>query len=160
MANVKNDAQLGFDEEIVDDSELEALLDAREKRKNSRDALNKEFQAAHELVIGSLARLELEDGQAIRIGRHRITKSAMPGRSVSFETKPTSRIRIGLWSDDESAAGDVVDDEADVRPTGDVNVDALRGEADRATLPEPTPFRPGGKQAGRNAARGPLPPVN
>ena len=155
MPRVKDENQLGMDEELVEDEELEALLEAREKRKASLGAVNKEYKAAHELVIGALGRIELEDGTAARVGRFRIVKSAIPGRSVTFETKPSSRIRIGLVEDDDSPASEVAADEADLRPTGEVNADLLRGEADRAS--EPTQLRPGGRQAGRNAQRGPFP---
>jgi hypothetical protein len=159
MARVKDEAQTGFDEEVFDDPELEQALEEREKRKASAGAVAKLYQAADELAKAELARLELEDGDVARVGRFRITKSAIPGRSVTFDTKPSSRLRIGLVGED---AGKPVaaDDEQDLRPKGEVNVDALRGDAERSIIPEPTQLRPGGRNAGRNAQRGPLPPVN
>ena len=159
MPRVKDEAQLGMDEEIVEDEALEAALEAREKRKASAGAVQKLYQAADELAKAELTRLELEDGDVARVGRFRITKSAIPGRSVTFETKPSSRLRIGLVGEDgaKPVTADA-DDDDDIRPTGEVNADALRGEVERAT--EPTQLRPGGRNAGRNAQRGPLPPVN
>lgn len=159
MPRVKDEAQLGMDEDIVEDEALEAALEEREKRKASAGAVQKLYQAADELAKAELTRLELEDGDVARVGRFRITKSAIPGRSVTFETKPSSRVRIGLVGEDD-AKPVAADDDVDVRPKGESNADALRGEVERATIPEPTQLRPGGKNAGRNAQRGPQPPVN
>ena len=155
----KDEAQLGLDEEVVEDDAIEAALEERAKRKNSLDAVRKIYDGAHEAAVAEIARLELEDGQAARVGRFRITRSAIPPRSVTFETKASSRLRIGLVEEGD-AQPVAADDDVDVRPTGEVNADALRGEVERATIPEPTQLRPGGRQAGRNAQRGPLPPVN
>lgn len=56
--------------------------------------------------------------------------------------------------------GAPTDDDEDLRPKGEVNADALRGEADRSVAKEPTPLRPGGRNAGRNAQRDAQPPLS
>jgi len=45
--------------------------------------------------------LELPEGGAARVGRFRITRTAVAGRSVTFDTKATSRVRIVLVGEDE-----------------------------------------------------------
>ena len=44
----------------------------------------------------AIERLELPEGGVARVGRFRITRTAVPARSVSFETEASSRISIGL----------------------------------------------------------------
>lgn len=106
--------QLGFDEQVIDDPSIESALEERLKRKNSLDAVKKTYDAADEMAKAKIAELELPDGSAARVGRFRITRTAIPAKTVeSFETKASSRVRISLVKegaavDDE--AGDALDD--------------------------------------------------
>jgi hypothetical protein len=86
--------QLATDERVIDASNLEAALEDRQKRKASLGALRKQFEEADNLAKALLAEFALQDGEVARCGRFRIEKRAYPGRSVSFETNPSSRIRI------------------------------------------------------------------
>jgi hypothetical protein len=92
--------QLGFDEQVIEDADIEEALEERQRRKASLGAVRKEYDEAHESAVAAIARLELPEGGAARIGRFRVTRSAVAARSVAFETKATSRLRIVLIEED------------------------------------------------------------
>lgn len=96
MPNLRAVDQLGLDEQTIEDPEVEAALEEREKRKNSMNAVRKEYQDADEAAKVEIAKLELPEGGAARVGRFRVTRQAIPARSVSFDTKASSRIRLSL----------------------------------------------------------------
>lgn len=88
--------QLGFDEQTIEDPELESALEERQKRKNSLDAVRKQFDEADDLATAGIAKLELPEGGAARVGRFRITRTALPAASIEFERKASSRIKISM----------------------------------------------------------------
>lgn len=151
MATVAKD-QLALDETVVDEAALETALEARESLRIAASTARLELARADELAKGEIARVIgpalNEDGAVFRVGRFRVERKTSKAMSVSFETQAKDRISIGVVKDEKPRtrkAPASADD--DVRPTGEVNVDALRGEVDRATvsddlLPEPTPIRP------------------
>lgn len=85
-----------FDHEIADEA-LEALLDKREDAKAKRGRAQKAFKDEDDKVRARLSEFELGDGEVARVGKYRIAKRALPGRSVSFETSPSSRLYISLF---------------------------------------------------------------
>jgi hypothetical protein len=88
--------QLGFDEQVIEDPEIEAILERRQEAKEDAALARKDFEVQHEQAVAKLAELELPDGGAARVGRFRITRKTTPARSVSFETAEKSRLSIGL----------------------------------------------------------------
>lgn len=90
------DAQDGLFDQEIENAELEAALEAREKVKASRSALNAKFKEADETAKGLIAGLDLDVDTVIRVGRFRISKTATEGRSVAFETEPGARLTISL----------------------------------------------------------------
>lgn len=142
MTRMRSDDQLGFDEELIENPDVEAALIERQGRKDALSSVRKEFKEAHEKAVAALTAIELPEDGAVRVGRFRVTKSIVSARSVSFETQETSRLRITLLGDESPRRVErarSLDDDVDVRPAGEVNVDALRGEVERAS--EPTPIR-------------------
>lgn len=98
---VRTQPQLAMDEQTINDPVIEAALDARQKAKNSLDAVRLKYNEAHELAIGEIAKLELPDGGAVRVGPFRVTRTYVPARTVQpFDTKASSRLRITLADDD------------------------------------------------------------
>jgi hypothetical protein len=93
---LKSVEQLGFDEQVIDDAEVEAALEEREKRKSSLGAVRKIYDEAHQAATAQITKLELPEGGAARIGRFRVTRDAIPARSISFDTKASSRVRIAV----------------------------------------------------------------
>jgi hypothetical protein len=96
MAQLRAVPQTAMDEQVIDDAEIEKALEEREKRKASLAAVRKVYEGAHEAAIAEIAKLELPEGGAARVGRFRVAKSAIPARSVTFDTKASSRIRISV----------------------------------------------------------------
>lgn len=92
--------QLAFDEQAIDDAKLENALELRQKRKDSLNAVKLQFDEAHEAAAAEIAKLELPEGGAARVGRFRITRQTVAPRSVSFESKASSRVRIALVDED------------------------------------------------------------
>jgi hypothetical protein len=84
--------QASFDEEILEDADLEAQLEGREQAKRQAAAVTAGFRqldaAAKEQILSLGVRGRL------RCGRFLIDVKDAPGRQVSFETKPTTRVRI------------------------------------------------------------------
>lgn len=100
MPRLRPVEQLAFDEQTIDDAALESALENRLKKKDSLDSVRKVYEAADEVAQAEIAKLELPEGGAVRVGRFRITRAAVAARSVAFETKATSRVRIVLVEDD------------------------------------------------------------
>lgn len=88
--------QQGFDEQAIEDKELEAALEQRESLKAIASGATATYREADEAAKGLVARLELPDGGAARVGRFRITRRVIKGGVRSFETKTRSQLVIGL----------------------------------------------------------------
>lgn len=54
--------QTAFDEQVIDDPDVEAALEEREKRKSSLQAVRKVYDGAHEAAMAEIAKLELPEG--------------------------------------------------------------------------------------------------
>ncbi len=143
---VQRSDQLGMDERTVEDPELADLLEKRLRAQDDKREIAGVFKLADQAAKEAIARLEMAEEDAVRVGRFRITKKATEGRHVEFDAAAGSRISISLWAEAESR-GDparqapakprralhAVRDDEDLRPTGEVNADALRGEVNRAS---------------------------
>lgn len=115
--------QLGLDEHVIEDAEVERALEDRQAKKDALNAARRIYEGANENAKGLLGRLELPDPEdetaqtAARVGRFRISKRLVKGRSVTFETKDKVRTTIGLIDDEpdevaEAAADDAADETA------------------------------------------------
>jgi hypothetical protein len=92
--------QTAIDERVVDNTDLEAALEKREKLKEQRGKATKVFNEADEQAKGMLAEFALEDGEVARCGRFRIAKKTTIARSVNFDVEPGSRLVISTIGDD------------------------------------------------------------
>lgn len=97
----REDPQTTIDERVVENPELEQALVDRGKLKAFAGEATKKYREQNEIVRGMVAEFALEDGQSIRVGRYRITRTPVAGRAVAFETNPTSRVTIAELDDDE-----------------------------------------------------------
>jgi hypothetical protein len=93
---VTEQPQTAIDERVVDNEELRRALETRELLKARAGDARKAYRNCDDQVKGMAAEFALEDGQAIRVGRFRILKSAVAARAVHFETQPTSKVTIGV----------------------------------------------------------------
>jgi hypothetical protein len=143
--------QLAMDEQAITNATLEAALERRLRIKDDIAEARGVLRTANDEVNAEIAKIpDFAPDTALRVGRFRITKTHIPGRSVAFDVEARDQIRIGLVDEDGEVtkptpirkgvgsfgkpAAAKADDEADLRPKGEVNIDALRGEADRASL--------------------------
>lgn len=88
--------QTAIDEVELDDARLLQALNTRQGRKEQVKEARKVYKEADDHARAFLSEHTLDDGQAVRIGRYRITKKAVASRTVQFETDPTSRVTISL----------------------------------------------------------------
>jgi hypothetical protein len=86
--------QLAIDEEVREDADLEAALEARWAAKLDLADCRATYDVADEKAKAELERMELADGQVIRIGRFRIEKKFRPARHVEFDSRASSAISI------------------------------------------------------------------
>ncbi len=160
------DPQLAFDERAINDPDLESALERRLRAKQDVAEASGVVKKAHEDVLRELAKHPpIPEDAAYRVGRFRIAIRHVEGRHVEFDTDDSDQLSFTLLGEDgepvkraraprrskredvpagdESLepAGPAIDDDGDLRPTGEVNADALRGEADRSVIAEPTPIR-------------------
>ena len=93
--------QMALDETVIEDPELEALLEDREKKKAAASIARSIFKEADDAAKGEIRKHgEIDDIGALRVGRYRITRKETPARAVSFETEAKSRIAIELVDDE------------------------------------------------------------
>ena len=92
MAN-DDDGQIGMDETMLEDQELE---DALEERLRRRETLAPYRIASREADGKATVEVEraLELGDIVRVGRFRVTREMKEGRSVAFETEAKAGISI------------------------------------------------------------------
>ena len=85
------EGQLAFDEQTVDEPDLEEALEAREKVRAERAAVNLEYREKHEAAVELIAQLAIGEEGPVRVGRFRLTRKPVAGRDVYFTTEPTER---------------------------------------------------------------------
>jgi len=97
-AGIDGSGQTGMDETPLDKKVLSDLLERRLRAADDVAEVRKTFKEADKAAKAAIEKLDLADGQAIRVGRFRITRSAVAARHVEFDTDPTSRLTIELFS--------------------------------------------------------------
>jgi len=90
--------QTSLEETVVEDADLESALERREKAKERAAAARKTFTEADD-AAKALAREHTLDDGPIRVGRFVLTERHLAGRSVAFDTEPTTRISIRVSGD-------------------------------------------------------------
>lgn len=90
----KAEGQLGMDERIVEDPEVEAALERRQTAKDQASAVRARYEEANVAAAAAIDGLNLAEGEVVRIGRFRVSRNSVPARSVAFETEATTRVSI------------------------------------------------------------------
>jgi hypothetical protein len=88
--------QIGMEDVIVNDSELEGLLEKRQSLKESVSTYRKTDKEAKEKI----AAVENQTPTPFRVGRFLISRRSTPGRTVEFEVGEGSRISIKVIGED------------------------------------------------------------
>jgi len=102
LRSIKADEQLGMDEKHIDDADIEQALEARQRAKDERAEKNLAVKNATEKVKSLIGRLEMPDPDdetkpiVVRVGRFRITKRFVKGKTVSFATEDRVQLTFGL----------------------------------------------------------------
>jgi RNA-binding protein YhbY len=99
---VADDPQTSLYEDVVVNEQLEQALEDREKLKARAAKARKNYGEANELAKALAAEIQLENGRAVRVGRFVLTRRSVGGRTVQFETQPSSRVTISLLPEDGS----------------------------------------------------------
>ena len=97
LRSIDGSGQIAMDERIVEDATLSDLLEKRLRLGDDKREIGKSYKAADSEAKEAIAKLDLADGDAVRVGRFRIAKVSVPPRSVAFETDGTSRLQISLF---------------------------------------------------------------
>lgn len=96
MPRLKSVDQIALDEEVIENdailTALESWLNAKEESKAASAVTRKEREKVDKL----LEEVPIDVGMAVRVGRFRISREVVQGRSVSFDTSDSERIRIAL----------------------------------------------------------------
>jgi hypothetical protein len=88
-------AQTSIYETTREDPELEAALRSRESMKSALGTAKQNFETADTKAQSLIAKLELGDDAAVRVGDFVITAKRTKGHTVqSFDVESTQRIRI------------------------------------------------------------------
>lgn len=90
--------QIGMDERVVEDAELAGLLEARLRAQDDKREVAVVYKAADVAAKEAIAKLDIEVGSAVRVGRFRVTKRATEPRHVEFDAAAGSRLTIELWN--------------------------------------------------------------
>jgi hypothetical protein len=102
LRSIKADDQLGIDEKVIQDPDIEQALEARQRAKDERAEKNLAVKNATEKVKSLISRLEMPDPSdedkpsVVRVGRFRITKRFVKGKTVSFATEDRVQLTFGL----------------------------------------------------------------
>ena len=89
----KVEGQLGMDETVLEDPELEAALEGRLKAALAKAPLVAAFAEADE-VAKAQVKAKVEVGQVVRVGRFRVERKATDPRHVEFDAEAGDRVSI------------------------------------------------------------------
>jgi hypothetical protein len=92
--------QTSIYETEIDNDELEKVLEDREKAKAARGDAQKAYKDADDQAKALIRSLDIADAP-VRVGRFVVSERQVAGKTVSFETQPTTRVQISLL--DEAA---------------------------------------------------------
>lgn len=93
MAGAKVKGQVGMDETVLDDKELERALEEREEWRGRAQEVGKTYREKHQAAQGLIA-ARIEEEAVVRVGRFRIEREPQESQHVEYDTKPTVATRI------------------------------------------------------------------
>ncbi len=89
-------AQASFDEEMIENADLEALLEQREKLKDEAGQTRKDYIKKDEEAKGIVHGLDITDGDVKRCGRFLLSVEEVKAGHRSFATKAKTKVSIRL----------------------------------------------------------------
>lgn len=94
MAHLQAVPQTNIYETTIEDADLEALLEERQKAKEQAGSIRKVYKKKDDAAKAKIEEIELGDGAAVRVGRFVVSRRPVAARDVEFHTAPTTRISI------------------------------------------------------------------
>lgn len=99
---VAAESQTNIYEVVIEDDEVEAALEKRQKAKESASAVNKRYREADAEAKALVNRLDLGVDAPVRVGRFVVSLRSTKSRSVSFETAAGERLTIRKLEEPDS----------------------------------------------------------
>lgn len=96
---VKEQAQIGLEDEVLNDADLQDLLERRQKAKEKTAKVRADYAELNEQAKGRVLEMEL-DGRTVRCGRFLLGVTTSEVQAVSFERRGGRRASIRLVKDD------------------------------------------------------------
>jgi hypothetical protein len=78
LRSIDGSGQIGMDERVIEDKALADLLERRLRLGDDKREIGRSYKAADAEARDAIAKLELADGDAVRVGRFRIARVAVP----------------------------------------------------------------------------------
>lgn len=97
---VTNDPQHSIYETTIENDTLATALDERAELRQTKLEATKAFNDADKSVKQQIDALDLGVGAPVRIGNYVVSVKETKGRSVAFETEPSTKIQISLLDQD------------------------------------------------------------
>lgn len=95
MVSTDRQQQIGLNDEVLNDAELEDLLDKRESAKEVAKPYTKRYKDADKLVKARIEQKELSDG-TYRFGEFVVKISEAEEKHIEFERSSSKRISISV----------------------------------------------------------------
>ena len=96
---IDGSGQIGMDERVVEDKALSDLLEKRLRLADDKAEIGRSYKAADTEAKEAIAKLDLDTGDAIRVGRFRIEKKLTEAAHVEFDRGGGSRLSITLFGE-------------------------------------------------------------
>lgn len=102
LRSINADDQVGMDEKHINDPDIEQALEERQRAKDEAAEKRLAVKNATEKVKSLVGRLEMPDPSdedspiVVRVGRFRISKRFVKGKTVSFATEDRVQLTFGL----------------------------------------------------------------
>lgn len=91
--------QIGLEDKFIEDPDVVQVLEEREELKAAKKKATKEYNDKHAAAKDRIEKLAIPIGGAVRVGRFRLERTPVAGRSVSFEIAETTRVAIAVIED-------------------------------------------------------------
>lgn len=86
--------QASLYEATIENADLEAVLEQRQRAKDKASSARKTLDELTDQAKALIEQLDLGEGAPVRVGRFVLERKAVAGRSVAFDTGPTTRLTI------------------------------------------------------------------
>lgn len=97
---VRTQPQIGLEDEVLNDSDLQDLLERRQKAKEKASKIRADYTDLNEQAKGRILEMEL-DGRTVRCGRFLLGIRSSEAQAVSFERRGGRQASIRLVKEED-----------------------------------------------------------